>query len=173
MASKTAIEANEDMMRDAHTYEFAFHILPTVAGTEVAGVVKGLTDLLEKDGATITDSEFPERIELAYEIDKVIDGVHKRFHSAYFGWVRMTIQAEGLTHFQEELTHNTNVLRSLIVKLSKEEIETPFKYHAQPRKGGKSPVAESDDADNEAAPEVAETETAVATPSETTETTPA
>ena len=166
MASKTAIEANEDMMRDAHTYEFAFHILPTVAGTEVADVVKGLTDQIEADGATITDSEFPERIELAYEIDKVIDGVHKRFHSAYFGWVRMTIQAEGLTRFQEELAHNANVLRSLIVKLSKEEIETPFKYHAQVGKGAKASETPADDVDT---PEVPAAEVAA----ETTETTTA
>lgn len=166
MASKTAIEANEDMMRDAHTYEFAFHILPTVAGTEVADVVKGLTDLLEKEGATITDSEFPERIELAYEIDKVIDGAHKRFHSAYFGWVRMTIQAEGLTRFQEELTHNVNVLRSLIVKLSQEEIENPFKYHAQPRKEAKASDADVDVVEATEAPaaeEVAEEATETTT----------
>ncbi|OGG88472.1 hypothetical protein A3G62_01960 [Candidatus Kaiserbacteria bacterium RIFCSPLOWO2_12_FULL_50_10] len=165
MASKTAIEANEDMMRDAHTYEFAFHILPTVAGTEVADVVKGLTDLLEKEGATITDSEFPERIELAYEIDKVIDGAHKRFHSAYFGWVRMTIQAEGLTRFQEELTHNANVLRSLIVKLSQEEIENPFKYHAQPRKEAKASDADADVAEATEAPaaEIAEEATETTT----------
>ena len=166
MASKTAIEANEDMMRDAHTYEFAFHILPTVAGTEVVDVVKGLTDLLEKEGATITDSEFPERIELAYEIDKVIDGAHKRFHSAYFGWVRMTIQAEGLTRFQEELTHNANVLRSLIVKLSQEEIENPFKYHAQPRKEAKASDADVDVVEATEAPaaeEVAEEATETTT----------
>ncbi len=64
----------------------------------------------------------------------------------------MTIHAEGLTRFQEELTHNVNVLRSLIVKLSKEEIEAPFKYHAQPRKDEKASDVASSDVDSEETP---------------------
>lgn len=134
MASKKqATEANEDMMRDAHTYEFAFHILPTVAGTEVSTVVSDLTNLITKEGGEVVDKEDPQRIELAYEIDKVIDGAHKRFHSAYFGWIRMRISAEGLLTVKDELDHVPTILRSLIVKLSKEEIEHPFKYHENVR----------------------------------------
>ncbi len=135
MASKKqATEANEDMMRDAQVYEFAFHILPTVAGTEVADVVSSLKTLITKEGGEILDTEDPQRIELAYEIDKVIDGAHKRFHSAYFGWIRMRISAEGLITVKDELDHVSTILRSLIVKLSKEEIEHPFKYHENVRK---------------------------------------
>lgn len=166
MAKKVTEAILDDPMLDAQAYEFAFHILPTVAEAEVSGVLDTLKSLVTSAGGEVFDSEAPQRIELAYEIDKVVDGVHKRFHSAYFGWVRMTIQAEGLTRFQEELAHNANVLRSLIVKLSKEEIETPFKYHAQAGKGAKASDTPADDVAVEEVP-VAEVA------AETTETTTA
>ena len=65
-----AAEANVVLENEQNSYELAFHILPTVAEGEVAGVYEALKAQIIKDGGTITDEEAPERFELAYEIVK-------------------------------------------------------------------------------------------------------
>lgn len=143
-SNKQATEVNEDA-RDIHAYEFAFHILPTVAGTEVADVVNELTALITREGGEVFDTESPQRIELAYEIGKVTDGIRKRYHSAYFGWIRMRISAEGLDTLNSEFRIAPTILRYLIVKIGKEEIENPFRYHEKPRNNERKAEIESED----------------------------
>lgn len=134
MAKKQVTEVNEDLMFDASMYEFAFHILPTVAEAEVPSITEKLKALIQHSGGEIITEEKAERVELAYDIDKAVDGKHKRFHSAYFGWVRMNMSGDQLLAFKAELAHIPEVLRHLIVKLTKDEIKTPFFYHTAVRK---------------------------------------
>lgn len=143
-SNKQATEVNEDA-RDIHEYEFAFHILPTVAGTEVADIVNELTTLVTRGGGEVFDTESPQRIELAYEIGKVTDGVRKYYHSAYFGWIRIRMSTEGLNVLNDELRTVPSLLRYIIVKIGKEEIENPFCYHEKPRNNARKAENESED----------------------------
>lgn len=85
-----AAEAEGVVVDERNHYELAFHVLPTVAEGEVPAVVDALKAAITNTGATISLEEAPQRIELAYEIEKPLEGKYRKFASAYFGWVRFS-----------------------------------------------------------------------------------
>ncbi len=132
MAENTmpATEVSTDGYTDeVSSYEFAFHILPTVAEGEVPEALSQIKAHFTNTGAAIFDEEQPERIDLVYPIVKHLEGKNRRFNSAYFGWIRFRLAGEKIQALQEELKNETNVLRFLIVKLTKLDEADPFKFH--------------------------------------------
>lgn len=124
-----------------NSYELAFHILPTVAEGEVTGVFTTLKSLITTAGGESFDEEAPERVDLAYDIEKAIDGKRRRFHSAYFGWVRFRLSADAVETLTEEVSTQPEVLRHLLLRLTKQEEQAPFRFH-EGRKESKVRVVE-------------------------------
>jgi ribosomal protein S6 len=125
-----AAEATEAMLEnEQNSYELAFHILPTVAEGEVQGVFDAIKALITKDGGQIFDEEAPLRFELAYEIVKHLEGKNRKFTSAYFGWARFKMSSDAVLKLQEEVEGRTDVLRYILIKLTKTEEENPFRFH--------------------------------------------
>ena len=114
---------------DAAQYELAFHVLPTVAEGEVADVFTSLKTAIEQAGGTITLEEAPARFELAYEIIKLLEGRNRKFTSAYFGWVRFTLEPAQLEELMEEVEGTPQLLRHLVIRLTKAEEANPFMFH--------------------------------------------
>ncbi len=121
-----AVVADE---REFNSYELAFHVLPTVAEGEVAGVFDTIKAHITKAGGEIFDEEAPARFDLAYEIVKHTEGRNRKYSSAYFGWVRFKSEAEAIAVITEEVEADNNVLRYLLTKLTKVEEENPFRFH--------------------------------------------
>ena len=126
MPAAEAVEVSADEVR---SYELAFHILPTVAEGEVSGVFESLKAHITKAGGELTGEEAPERMDLAYDIEQHVEGKNRRFHSAYFGWVRFTLEGSKLAHLTEEVDGMPELLRTLMLKLTREEEAHPFQYH--------------------------------------------
>lgn len=118
----------DDALEPNH-YELAFHVLPTVAEGEVSSVFDALKSSITGLGATVTMEEAPERFDLAYEIQEMIEGKYRKFSSAYFGWVRFTLTADQIETLNEMLASNSNLLRHLLIKLTKLEEAHPFRFH--------------------------------------------
>lgn len=114
---------------DVVAYELAYHILPTVAEGEVDGVTEEIKAFLTSVGATITDEEAAARFELAYEIEKYLEGKYRRFASAYFGWIRFSVAPDQLVAINEAMTGHKKVLRYLVVRLTATEASNPFRFH--------------------------------------------
>jgi ribosomal protein S6 len=125
-AAEVNIEGNEVELA---SYEFAFHILPTVAEGEVTMVTEELQTLITKAGGEVFDSEAAERFELAYEIDKYLEGKYRKFTSAYFGWVRFKLAPAALAGLTEGIEDHKMLLRYLLVRLTKVEEGNPFRFH--------------------------------------------
>ena len=125
--------SNENMpaaeAAELNSYELAFHVLPTVAEGEVSGVLDSIKSLITKIGGEIFDEEAPERFDLAYEIVKHLEGKNRKFGSAYFGWVRFKTEATNIEELNEEMDANGNILRHMVIKLTKVEEENPFRFH--------------------------------------------
>ncbi len=119
-----AIEVSE-----RNSYELAFHVLPTVAEGEVAGVFDAIKTLITTNGGELVTEEAPDRFDLAYEVIKHIDGKNRKFTSAYFGWVRFVNEPEAIEAIMEAMDANTSLLRHLLIKLSKVEEAEPFMLH--------------------------------------------
>lgn len=124
-----AAEAAHDSDVESNHYEFAYHVLPTVAEGEVAGVIESLKAHITKAGGAFTIEESPQRIDLAYEIVKPVDGKNRKFASAYFGWVRFTLNPDAVAELTEELEGMPELLRSITIKLTLVEEAEPFYYH--------------------------------------------
>lgn len=124
-----AIEAKTADERELISYEFAFHILPTVAEGEVTNVFDKLKNHITKVGGEITDEEAPKRFDLAYEIVKYLEGKNRKFGSAYFGWVRFRLLPSELNELTETFDETKEILRFLLIKLSKVEEQNPFRFH--------------------------------------------
>ena len=125
-----AAEANEVAVDEKNSYELAFHVLPTVAEGEVAGVYEKIKALITKDGE-ITTEEAPERTDLAYPVVKPMDGKNRKFTSAYFGWVRFKFDADKIEHLDEEVGVIEEILRHLFIKLTKQDEAEPFRFHEE------------------------------------------
>ena len=111
------------------SYELAYHILPTVAEGEVTGVTDELKAFVTKAGGTIIGEEAAERFELAYEIDKYLEGRYRKFTSAYFGWIRFELTPAALNLLTESIDEHKQLLRFLLVRLTKVEEANPFRFH--------------------------------------------
>ena len=114
---------------DAAHYELAFHVLPTVAEGEVADVFASLKSVIEKAGGTVTTEEAPKRFDLAYEIIKYLEGRNRKFTSAYFGWIRFTLEPTQLEEIMEAVEGTNQLLRHLLIRLTKMEEANPFMFH--------------------------------------------
>ena len=125
-----AVEASEvGTERELAAYELAFHVLPTVAEGEVEGVFTTLKEVITKAGGTLLAEEAPERFDLAYEIDKYLEGRNRKFSSAYFGWIRFQLDPQALDSLSESVEATKELLRYLLIRLSKLEEALPFRFH--------------------------------------------
>ena len=166
-----AAEAAGVVRDERATYELAFHVLPTVAEGEVAGIVAELKERITALGATITDEEAAERIDLAYEVVKHLEGKNRKFTSAYFGWIRFQSDAEAIAAINELMDETATILRHLTVKLTKQEEAQPFRYHEAMREAGTMVTNYEEQEVTPAASKEAATETTESTSDEETATT--
>jgi ribosomal protein S6 len=115
--------------REPVAYELAFHILPTVAEGEVESVYNALKQHITQAGGTIFDTEAPERFDLAYGVVKYLEGRNRSFTSAYFGWIRFHLTPAALEGLTENIEATKELLRYLLIRLTKEEEQAPFRFH--------------------------------------------
>ena len=127
--SKNPVAEAEVVDQEMTTYELAFHVLPTVAEGEVADVFTALKKVVTDAGGSLLEEEAPQRFELAYPIVKRTEGKNRTYRSAYFGWVRVTLQAVHVEETLAEIEARADILRALIVKLTPAEMEHPFYFH--------------------------------------------
>ncbi len=164
-----AAEAGVGSERELASYELAFHVLPTVAEGEVATVFATIKNHLTKAGAELFDEETPARFDLAYEIDKYLEGRNRKFTSAYFGWVRFKLEPAKLAEVTETVEGMKELLRHLLIRLTKVEEAHPFYFHeAIASKKVETIDVDEIEADVEVEDEVVPVETAGSTEAEET-----
>lgn len=111
------------------SYELAFHVLPTIVEGEVPAVFDAITKIVTDAGGELFDQEAPQRFDLAYEIVKYVEGKNRKFGSAYFGWVRFKADASAVDGIAHAVATRTDILRHLLIRLTREEEAHPFRFH--------------------------------------------
>ena len=124
-----AVEATNTEELELSSYELAFHVLPTVAEGEVLSVFDTLKNHIKKAGGELGEEEAPQRFDLAYDIEKYLEGKNRKFSSAYFGWVRFSLSSSELTALTEKIDGTKELLRYLLIRLTKVEDQNPFQFH--------------------------------------------
>lgn len=147
-----AAEATVDTSDELASYELAFHVLPTVAEEEVTTVEEAIKQVATNAGANLGLAEAAQRFDLAYELQKMIDGKYRRFTTSYFGWIRFTAAPAVVADILAEVEAMPEVLRALLVRLTRQEEAHPFFLHealAARKHVRDIDLAESDDSDSD------------------------
>ena len=101
-------------------YEIGYHLVPTLSEDEVALRVGDIQKLVSQKGGSVIAEEFPEIMELAYTMKKMIAGKWEKYDQAYFGWIKLETTPEDAQALNEELRTLDFVLRFLLVKTVRE-----------------------------------------------------
>jgi len=97
-------------------YELGFHLLPTVAESDVPVQFSQLKSTIEKQGGTFISESAPKLIKLSYSMSKTIKAEKMHYTNAYFGWVKFTLDPEKLELVEKDIKAFDPMLRYIIVK---------------------------------------------------------
>ena len=101
-------------------YELGYLLVPTIKEEDVPFHYGNLKELISSfNGETISD-DMPKMIGLAYPMQKVISNARHKFTTAYFGWIKFTMEAGQVLELKKSLDLEANIIRFLILKTVKE-----------------------------------------------------
>ncbi len=102
-------------------YELGYILVPTLEEGTVPAVAGDLKELITTTykGEFISE-EMPKMMTLAYQMLKVTNNIRNKFTTGYFGWIKFTMNAEGILAFKKQLDLDPNIIRFLILKTVRE-----------------------------------------------------
>lgn len=119
-------EIGED--KTERVYELGYLLVPTLSETDMPVVFGNLKELVSSLGGVAIADEMPKMIPLAYEMVKVVTNVRNKFKTAYFGWVKFTMDANSILELKKKLDLDPNFIRFLILKTVKENTIAAKRY---------------------------------------------
>ena len=128
-------------------YEVGYLLVPTLEEMVVPSIYDGLKELIISLGGVIVSDDMPKMIPLAYTMTKVITNINNKFNTAYFGWIKFTVDAEKVDVLKKKLGLDANIIRFLITKTVRENTVASKRFvrgdslHRKP-KGDKEEVGE-------------------------------
>lgn len=117
MSTKTEQHERQEGIQ---VYELGFHFVPTLSEDEVVVQFSHLKSLIEKKGGTFISEETPLMTKLAYEISKTVKATKKRYTSAFFGWVKFSVNPEEIAPIEKEVKAFESILRYIIITTVRE-----------------------------------------------------
>lgn len=102
-------------------YEVGFHVLPTVEEGNVGEVLEAIRTELVKGGAEIITEQFPQKITLAYTIERAVAGKREKYTNAYFGSIKFATERETIPALETLLRSISTILRHLLIETVREE----------------------------------------------------
>lgn len=115
-------EENEIKAGDANSriYELGYLLVPTISEVDLPASYGNLKELVSSFGGVVISDEMPRMMQLAYKMVKVVANVRNKFGSAYFGWIKFTMDSDKVLEMKKKLDLDTTVIRFLILKTVKE-----------------------------------------------------
>jgi ribosomal protein S6 len=124
---------------DARVYELGYLLVPTIPGEEVPAIYGNLKELVASFGGVQISDEMPKMIPLAYTMRKVTSNIRSKWNTAYFGWMKFTMDTIKILELKKKLDLDPNVIRFLILKTVKENtiavkrfVRSTSMYHKTP-----------------------------------------
>jgi ribosomal protein S6 len=105
---------------DGRVYELGYLLASTIPEENVPVVYGNLKELISSFGGVHIADAMPKMIPLAYSMVKVVANVRNKFNTAYFGWVKFTMEADKILELKKKLDLDPNFIRFLILKTVKE-----------------------------------------------------
>ena len=128
---------------DNRVYELGFLFVPTIKEEELPAVYDSLKELVASFGGQQISDDMPKMMNLAYSMVKVVKNVRSKFDTAYFGWVKFTMDADKVLDLKKKLDLDPNVIRFLILKTVKENTMSSKRFTRDSSRR-KAPVAKTE-----------------------------
>ena len=112
--------SEETFETDPRVYEVGYLLVPTTKEEDVPGVYGSLKELVSSFGGQVISDDIPVMITLAYTMEKVIQNVHHKYDSAYFGWIKFFMDPGKILELKKKLDLDPNIIRFLTLKTVKE-----------------------------------------------------
>ncbi len=149
MKSMQVEETNETTEEaKGRVYELGYLLVPTFSEEEVPAAFGNLKELISSFGGMTIADEMPKMIPLAYTMTKIISNLHTKFNTAYFGWIKFTMDSDKVLELKKKLDLDPTMIRFLILKTVKENTIASKRFvrgdmtHRKPKveKGGENEV---------------------------------
>lgn len=137
MADTEVLEKDE-----ISVYEAAFHIDANLSETETRKAFESVKEAIVKAGGTPFAEALPARVDLAYTISQISEGIRRNHTNAHFAWIAYELEPAKQGEVDEALRGNTNIIRHLVILTTKEEA-----LYAQDRAAEKLVVSTPENAD--------------------------
>ncbi len=118
--NNTNINSAEAAEANSKVYELGYLLVPTISADDVPVSYGNLKELVSSLGGEVIADEMPKMISLAYSMTKVISNVRSKFNTAYFGWIKFTMDAQKVLELKKVLDLDTKIIRFLLLKTVKE-----------------------------------------------------
>ncbi len=131
MTEMSQVEAQAETSSQANTpkdsrplYEIGFHVVPTVEEAKVGEVVEAIRAEVKKAGGEIKTEQIPQKIALAYTVERATTGKREKYNESYFGWIQFVVEdRSGINNIEDFLKQNKNILRYLFIKTEPQEAQ--------------------------------------------------
>jgi len=120
--NESVVDVENEITEEAEerVYEVGYLLVPTISEEELPAVYGNLKELVVSMGGSIVSDEMPKMMQLAYSMVKVISNIRNKFNTAYFGWVKFTMDSGKVLELKKKLDLDPNFIRFLILKTVKE-----------------------------------------------------
>lgn len=120
--SEAEIKDENEIKEEAveRVYEVGYLLVPTIEEINLPVTYGNLKELVASFGGTIISDEMPRMIPLTYAIAKVVANVRNKWNTAYFGWIKFTMDSNRVMELKKKLDLDSNIIRFLILKTVKE-----------------------------------------------------
>ena len=122
-SEKDSVEKdNNQILEEANgrVYEVGYLLVPTIPEENVPIVFGNLKELVSSLGGIAISDDMPKMMPLAYSMVKVVANVRNKWSTAYFGWVKFTMDSDKVLELKKKLDLDPNFIRFLILKTVKE-----------------------------------------------------
>jgi len=105
---------------NSRVYELGYLLVPILEEADIPVVFGNLKELVSSLGGMAISDEMPKILTLAYPMVKVVANLRSKFKTAYFGWVKFTMDSDKILELKKRLHLDPNFIRFLILKTVKE-----------------------------------------------------
>jgi ribosomal protein S6 len=130
---------------NSRVYELGYLLVPTISEEELPVQYGNLKELLATLGGVAISDEMPKMIQLAYSMIKVVANVRNKFNTAYFGWIKFTMETDKVLELKKKLDLSPYFIRFLILKTVKENTIAAKRFVRGEVMHRRPPVKKADD----------------------------
>ena len=113
---ETEIKDKNETEEEANSriYEVGYLLVPTISEEDLPVVFGNLKELVSALGGIHISDEMPKMIQLAYKMVKVVSNVRNKFNTAYFGWIKFTMDSDKVLELKKKLDLDPNFISCLL-----------------------------------------------------------